>query len=143
MWIDLNVPYYGTADTAHPDLPACRQMMPRDLRKVMDDVYARRCNDCHVAKNARVATPWRGHKWGELGVRIERPELNPFLLAPLAKAAGGTERCGHAVFASRDDPDLRAVLDTFAPVHELMKQRPRMDMPGAEPASCCRFAQAE
>jgi len=143
MWIDLNVPYYATADTAHPDLPACRQMMPRDLRKVMDDVYARRCNDCHTAKSARVATPWRGHKWGELGVRIERPELNSFLLAPLARAAGGTERCGQPVFASSADTDLQAVLKTFAPIHELMRLRPRMDMPGAEPAACCRFAQAD
>jgi len=29
--------------------------------------------------------------WGEIGIRIENPHLNAFLLAPLAKAAGGTE----------------------------------------------------
>ncbi|HUT36111.1 MAG TPA: hypothetical protein VNE39_21665 [Planctomycetota bacterium] len=137
MWIDLNVPYYATADTALPELPACRQLLPNDLRKAMDDVYARRCNDCHAAAKLRVATPWRGHKWGELGVRIEHPELNTFLLAPLARAAGGAERCGKPVFASKDDPDYQAVLKTFLPIHELMKQRPRMDMPGAKPASCC------
>jgi len=143
MWIDLNVPYYGTADTALPELPACRQLMPRGLRKVMDDVYARRCNACHAARKVRAAAPWRGHRWGEIGVRIENPQLNTFLLAPLAKAAGGTQRCGKAVFASRQDPDYQAVLKTFEPVHELMKQRPRMDMPGARPAPCCRVAGAE
>ena len=27
-WIDLNVPYYGTSETAYPDAPGCRQMYP-------------------------------------------------------------------------------------------------------------------
>ena len=139
-WIDLNIPYYGTADTAHPELPACRQMLPRDLRRVMDDVYARRCNACHTERKLRVATPWRGHAWGEIGIRIENPQLNTFLLAPLAKAAGGTERCGQAVFTSPEDPDLQAVLKTFEPIQQLMRDRPRMDMPGAVPAPCCRVA---
>ena len=142
-WMDLNVPYYGTADTAHPDLPACRQLMPGDLRNVMDQVYARRCNDCHAAKKAKVFTPWRGHAWGELGIRIEHPELNTFLLAPLARAAGGTERCGAPVFTSKDDPDYQAVLKTFEPIHELMRRTPRMDMPGARPAACCLAARGE
>jgi hypothetical protein len=43
MWIDLNVPYYGTADTAHPDLPGCRQIYPAELTAVMNDVFERRC----------------------------------------------------------------------------------------------------
>ena len=137
MWIDLNVPYYATADTAHPDLPACRQLMPPDLRKVMDDVFARRCAECHGAGGKAIHTPWRGHRWGELGVRIENPHLNPFLLAPLARAAGGAERCGKPIFASKDDPDLRAVLATFKPIHDLVAERPRMDMPGAKPHPSC------
>ena len=138
-WIDLNVPYYGTADTAHPDLPACRQMTPAGLRAKMDDVYGRRCNACHTQKKIRILTPWRGHSWAQTGIRVENPHLNAFLLAPLAKAAGGTERCGKPVFASRDDPDYQAVLKTFTPIHELMKQTPRMDMPGAKPAACCNI----
>ena len=147
-WIDLNVPYYGTADTAHPELPACRQMMPKDLRAAMDAVFSRRCAECHERPPAAglrpppIATPWRGHKWGEIGVRIEHPELNKFLLSPLAKAAGGTERCGKAVFASKDDPDYQAVLKTFEPIAKLMKDSPRMDMPGAVPSESCRIAAA-
>jgi len=144
MWIDLNVPYYGTAYTAHPNLPACRQLLPADLGRVMDDVYARRCQKCHEEKNVRTPMTWRGPKWsggrgpwGGMGVRIENPELNDFLLAPLAKSAGGTGRCGQPVFRSKDDPDYQAVLKTFDPVHELMRQTPRMDMPGAVPADCC------
>jgi len=144
MWIDLNVPYYPTADTAHPDRPACRQMLPTDLQKVMDDVYARRCAACHEEKQVDALLTWRPPKWsggrgpwGGRGVRIENPERNDFLLAPLAKSAGGTERCGQAVFGSTDDPDYQAVLDTFEPIQELMQKTPRMDMPGAKPADCC------
>jgi len=135
-WIDLNVPYYGTADTAHPDLPACRQMLPKDLRGKMDDVFARRCQACHQGRKVKVQTPWRGSPRAGLGVRIENPHLNDFLLSPLAKTAGGTQRCGEAVFKSKEDPDYQAVLKTFEPIHALMKQTPRMDMPGAVPASC-------
>jgi mono/diheme cytochrome c family protein len=143
MWIDLNVPYYGTADTAHPDLPACRQMLPQHLRPVMDDVYARRCQACHESKDVQALMTWRPTKWsggrgpwGGLGVRVENPQLNDFLLAPLAKSAGGSERCGEAVFKSIRDPDYQAVLKTFEPVNALMQQTPRMDMPGAVSACC-------
>ena len=130
-WIDLNVPYYGTADTAHPDLPACRQMLPKDLRGVMDGVYARRCQTCHQGKSVPILMTWREMPWGGLGVRVENPERNAFLLAPLAKSHGGTQQCGEAVFQSKEDPDYQAVLKTFEPIRELMKRTPRMDMPGA------------
>jgi hypothetical protein len=142
-WIDLNVPYYGTAQTAHPDLPACRQMLPQDLTRVMDDVYARRCSDCHAKRKVDILTTWRSPKWsgglgpwGGLGVRIENPHLNDFLLAPLSKGAGGTAACGEPVFTDTSDPDYQAVLKTFDVVKELMRQRPRMDMPGAVPSGC-------
>ena len=143
MWVDLNVPYYGTAETAHPDLPACRQMLPENLESVMDEVYARRCQACHESNNSQILTTWRPTKWsggrgpwGGMGVRVENPHLNDFLLAPLAKIEGGTQRCGKAVFESKEDPDYQTVIKTFEPMHELMKQTPRMDMPGAAP-SCC------
>jgi len=146
-WIDLNVPYYGTADTAHPDLMACRRLTPPGLQKTMDDVYRRRCSRCHDAKGGhRIEAAWRPigrrDRVGEVGARIENPHLNTFLLAPLAKTAGGTQRCGQPVFATRDDPDYQAVLKTFLPIHELMKRTPRMDMPGALPAPCCLSAAA-
>ncbi|HUS91650.1 MAG TPA: discoidin domain-containing protein [Phycisphaerae bacterium] len=144
-WIDLNATYYGTADTAHPDLPACRQMLPGDLQRVMDDVYARRCGECHTSKSVQCLMTWRGTKWsggrapwGGMGVRITNPHLNDFLLAPLAKSAGGTEQCGRAVFADTDDADYQALLKTFEPIRRLIEQRPRMDMPNATPAACCK-----
>lgn len=41
-----------------------------------------------------------------------------FMLAPLAKSAGGTERCGRAVFKDQTDPDYQKLLRAFDPIHE-------------------------
>ena len=122
-WIDLNVPYYGSSETAYPDRPGCRRLYPSDLDRVLADVAARRCNACHQKIPRR--------EW----TRITRPELNNFLLAPLARSAGGTQSCGSAVFARRDDPDYRAILATFRPILEALAANPRMDMPGAVPSA--------
>jgi hypothetical protein len=137
MWIDLNVPYYGTADTAHPSQAACRQIFPPELTKTMQEVYQRRCADCHGNQNPMTALWHSKRTQGRQRVRIENPHLNSFLLSPLAKSGGGAQACGRAVFASPEDPDYRAVLETFAWCAALLKETPRMDMPDAEPASCC------
>ena len=129
-WIDLNVPYYGTSETAYPDYPGCRQILPEGLDKVLADVGSRRCAECH----AQGKFPRR--EW----VRITEPQFNPFLVAPLARSAGGSEKCGRAVFASTDDPDYQAILALFRPIEPMLKARPRMDMLGAKPAEdVCRM----
>jgi len=131
-WIDLNVPYYGTSETAYPERPGCRQILPADLEKVLGEVAKRRCAECHQ----QGTIPRR--EW----VRITEPELNPFLVAPLAKSAGGSQKCGKAVFESKDDADYRAILNTFRPNEAMLRQRPRMDMPGAVPSdTVSRFCQ--
>jgi hypothetical protein len=128
-WIDLNVPYYGSSETAYPEATGCRRIYPADLDPVLTEVASRRCAGCHEDGGV----PRR--EW----VRITRPELNPFLLAPLSRDAGGSGRCGEGVFASTDDPDYRRILGTFADVTRMMAERPRMDMPGARPApEVCR-----
>ena len=67
---------------------------------MLNEINARRCARCH-------APPKLDY------VRITNVEHNSFLLAPLAKSAGGTEACGQPVFASKDDPDYQALLQTF------------------------------
>lgn len=124
-WIDLNVPYYGSSETAHPTSPGCRQMYPPDLDRVLAEVAQRRCISCHA----------EGKFPRRVWTRVTNPQLNAFLLAPLARSAGGTQRCGQAVFAGADDADYRAILATFDRVLQLLAKTPRMDMPGAEPAS--------
>jgi len=131
-WIDLNVPYYGSSETAYPEKPGCRQILPDNLEKTLAEVAKRRCAECH--KEGKV--PRR--EW----TRITEPELNPFLVAPLAKSAGGSQQCGKAAFPSKQDPDYQAILATFKPVQEMLARRPRMDMPGGKPApDVCRTCQ--
>lgn len=131
-WIDLNVPYYGSSETAYPGRPGCRQIVPDDLEKTLADVAVRRCAACHQGGKI----PRR--EW----VRITEPELNPFLAAPLARSAGGSEKCGKPVFLDKSDPDYRKILATFAQVTAMLKARPRMDMPGGQPApDVCRACQ--
>jgi hypothetical protein len=123
-WIDLNVPYYGSSETAYPNAKGCRRLYPKNLDKVLADVAKRRCAQCH--KGGKI--PRR------VWTRITEPELNPFLVAPLAKSAGGSEECGKPIFESRDDPDYKAILATFQPLLDRLKDTPRMDMPGATPS---------
>ena len=131
-WIDLNVPYYGTSETAYPDNQGCRRIVPPALEKTLAEVANRRCAECHAGGKV----PRR--QW----VRITEPQYNPFLIAPLAKAAGGNEKCGKAIFADTNDPDYKAILATFDPVVEMLRNTPRMDMPNAVPSDtvsrCCQ-----
>jgi hypothetical protein len=94
------------------------------LESTLAEVAQRRCAGCH----AQGKIPRR--EW----IRITEPEQNPFLLAPLAKQAGGSEKCGKPVFGSKDDPDYQKILATFRPVEEMLARTPRMDMPEATPS---------
>lgn len=119
-WIDVNVPYYGTSDTHYPEATGSRRLWPESFESVMNRVATQRCNSCHDPSEKRT---WY--------LRVEKPELNSFMLAPLAASAGGTEACGEAVFESVKDPDYRALMQTFEPVRQLLEQRPRLDDFGA------------
>ncbi len=121
-WIDLNVPYYATYEMGDASREGGRRVYPAALGQTLADVSARRCAACHAGG---VKAP--GY------VRVQNVELNPFLAAPLAKAAGGRGACKGDVFRSRDDPDYQAILKTFDPVKAALGARPRMDMDGAVP----------
>ncbi len=128
-WIDLNVPYYDTSETSHPNNEGCRRIYAPEVDKVLGEVIQRRCVECHQDGKAH------RKEW----TRVTEPELNNFLLAPLARAAGGTERCGKAVFQDKSDPDYSAILATLKPLEEGLKLKPRTDMPGAQVApEVCR-----
>ena len=117
LWIDLNVPYYGTASSNHKKRIGSRRMYPPNLDATLSEVAKRRCNQCHKGKLPR-----------KFYTRFENPRNNAFLLAPLAKSAGGTEKCGKAIFKSTDDPDYRKIIKTFDTIHELLRNIPRADM---------------
>ena len=120
-----------------------RELVPDDFYKILKDVEARRCNDCHNKPQKREGWfNWanRARKLNnapqalplESFLRWEKPELNNFMLAPLAKSAGGTEMNGKFVFADKNDPDYQKLLRAFDKVIELQKTQPRMDWPGAK-----------
>jgi hypothetical protein len=127
-WMDLNVPYYGTSETERPDVRGCRQTYPATLDATLADVAKRRCAECHA--DGKVPRPF----W----TRITNPQMNSFLLAPLARDAGGSGRCGQPVFRSPADPDYQAILRTFDPVLVQLRELPRMDMVGGKPANVDR-----
>ncbi len=105
-------------------------MVPPDFDGVLQRVARARCASCHGTDNKGIVKIPR-----KVWLRITNPELNTFLLAPLAKSAGGTEACKTVVFASREDPDYQAILKTFEPLREMLMDRPRMDMIGREQAN--------
>ena len=123
-WIDLNVPYYGTSESNHYELTGCRQMVPSNLESVLADVARRRCASCHGDPAGIPRDPY---------VRITNIRHNSFLMAPLAEVAGGSQRCSKPVFASQDDPDYRAIVETFQSIDTLLQQGPRMDMVDSTP----------
>jgi len=147
-WIDLNVPYYASSETSHPEALGNRRIYPPTLDTVLNEVAARRCTECHEKGNVERRN-WTHRTQNQFWypqensdgivprrpwVRITEPELNPFLLAPLAKSAGGTEQCGRAIFADTNDPDYRKILEVFTPIIESLQHTTRIDMPGGLPA---------
>jgi len=117
LWLDLNVPYYGTSSSNHKEHLGSRRMMPLALESTLKDVAKRRCTTCHDK-----GIPQKFY------TRVESPQHNSFLLAPLAKQAGGTQLCSEPVFETTNDPDYQRILKTFDPIHALLKERPRADM---------------
>jgi hypothetical protein len=101
LWIDLNVPFYGTSQSRQPDLRGCRRILPQGLDEVLNEIAARR----HINLPRTFF------------VRLDHPEKNPFLTVPLAKGD----------FASPDDPDYRRILACFAGVQEALAQRNDVD----------------
>jgi len=98
-----------------------RRAYPPELDRVLADVAKRRWISCD-SQHGRPSIPRR--RW----VRVTNPHLNDFLLAPLVKRAGGTERCGRAVFANTEDPDYQAILEKFEAAKELLSDPPRADL---------------
>ena len=47
LWLDLNVPYYGTSSSNHKARLGSRRMLPLDLDSTLSEVASRRCASCH------------------------------------------------------------------------------------------------
>jgi hypothetical protein len=101
MWIDLNVPFYGTSQSRQPELRGCRQILPAKLDEVLKEIATRRA----------ISLP------RDFYVRLDHPEKNPFLAVPLAKGD----------FLSAEDPDYKRILGCFDGVQAALGQRIDVD----------------
>lgn len=125
-WLDLNCPYYGTSDSNYLGLRGCRQQLPNGFAGMMKDIASRRCVSCH--ENADTDGNWVFNLRDNFYIRIDNPHRNNFLMAPLSKSAGGTGKCGQAVFQDTSDADYRKIMAAFEELHQKLQQRPRFDM---------------
>jgi hypothetical protein len=121
-WIDCNAPYYGTYLFTRPGTIGGRELLTPGIKAALHGVFDKRCASCHGQDKSRVER-----------VKFLDVDQSPALLAPLAKSAGGTEKCGQAVFVDRDDPDAKALIDTLHKLAEEIKTNPRIDMLAKRP----------
>jgi mono/diheme cytochrome c family protein len=94
--------------------------MPADkeLQKTVLKVHQKRCAECHTPdKVSRL-------DW----IDLNAPEKSRFLVAPLAKSAGGTELCGKAVYNGTNDSDYATLLQVVEDAVKKAWQYPRRDL---------------
>lgn len=143
LWIDANVPYYGTYAHSRPLSPGKRDLATdvatgRPAAWFARDflgVYNRRCADCHGSypePNDHAAI-WDGRlAW----INFTNPAWSPALTAHLAKAAGGrgieTRQDGRSPprFPDTADRDYRTMLQAIEQGKRLAEATPEADMPG-------------
>jgi mono/diheme cytochrome c family protein len=116
-WIDHNAPYYGTYVFGRPGTVGGRELLTPGIKASLHAVFDKRCAGCHGQDRGRMER-----------IRFLEVEKSPAWLAPLAKAAGGTEKCGQAVFADREDPEAKAMLEALHQLAEEIRTNPREDM---------------
>ena len=142
LWIDADVPYYGTYAHSRPKSPGRRDLCadaetgrPSDwFAKGFLGVYDRRCASCH----GKMPHPNdHGRIWdGRLAwINFTRPALSPALTAHLAKPAGRgiiKARDGKKppLFRDTADADYRTMLEAIETGRRRMLATPRADMPG-------------
>ncbi len=143
MWIDADVPYYGTYAHSHPNSPGRRDRFTDPATGGEYDwfardflgVYDRRCASCH-GKSPHPndhASIWDGRlAW----INLSRPAFSPALTAHLPKEAGGRgitktlDGKAPPMFAGTSDPDYQAMLRAIEAGKALMLASPEADMPG-------------
>jgi len=120
-WMDLNCPYYSSSDSTYREKRGCRQILPSGLTETFREISGRRCMSCHKKQDV-FSYP------GCFAVRLDNPQWNLFLRAPLAKSAGGTEACGKVIFQDANDVDYQKLLHLFDPLKSDLEKNPRQDM---------------
>ena len=153
QWLDASAPYAGTyAALGCGFVGGSKSHMPynptggRAVNAPAQQVVRKRCWSCHETPSTiGGGTVIRFHKKDDPRNRrcgrfsrhiifnLTRPEKSFYLMAPLAKEAGGLGLCtnaqGKAVFASKDDPDYKKLLALVVDAKSILDSDPRFDMP--------------
>ena len=117
-WIDLNGPYHDRFINKRTERPPYDVAADVQLASSIQAVHAKRCATCHKAETISQLSL----------IDLHQPDRSAFLVAPLAKAAGGTAKCGQAVYKDRDDADFQVLLKLVRRAVEKAWQFPRRDL---------------
>jgi len=135
IWIDANVPYYGTYDHTRPGRPGSRDAaLGEPWFNEFNKIYRAKCGSCHGG-NFYVGRNGLHHTW----INLTNPKFSRVLTATLSKKAKGLGLCKPKgkkqppAFASTDDPTWRAMLQAIEKGKKALNANPRMDMKGAKP----------
>ncbi len=117
-WIDTNGVYYDRYESAYPD----RVIFNAPIRQALAEVTNRRCAPCHgKGGDGKYGTWW-------LSINRRDPGLSRALMAPLARSAGGWERCDGPVFAAKEDPDYLRLASELSALADRLRRTPREDL---------------
>jgi len=117
-WIDLNGPYHDRFINKRQERPVYDLPADRQLESAIAAMHAKRCQACHkLSEVTRLS-------W----VDLRQPDRSLFLAAPLAKAAGGTQKCSQAVYQDAGDADYQALRTLVRQAVEKAWQFPRRDL---------------
>ena len=159
QWLDASAPYPGTyAGLGCGSIGGYmqnKQIINNDTERAAAiaaaDVISRRCDGCHkgdmrlphtLSDENGISFWWPD--WTENRMRkyhrhllfnLSRPEKSLYLMAPLAKSAGGLGmgKDGKSVFDSKEDPDYKAILAMIQDGHDVLEKVKRFDMKGFRP----------
>ncbi len=117
-WIDVNGPYHDRFINKRQERPAYDLPADRQLESAIAAVHAKRCQACHKPADV-TRLSW---------IDLRQPDRSLFLIAPLAKPAGGTGKCSEAVYSDTGDADYQAVCTLVRKAVEKAWQLPRRDL---------------
>jgi hypothetical protein len=118
MWIDANAPYHDTFVNKRPESVAYDLAADDNLRQELLGIHDRRCAACHTS--GEVTRP----DW----IDLAQPDRSRFLTAPLARSAGGQQKCSQVTYADQQDPDYTSARNFVRVAVINAWERPRRDL---------------
>jgi hypothetical protein len=117
-WIDGNAPYHDRFVNKRQKRPAYSLAADSELMQSITDVHKKRCGSCHETSEISRAD------W----IDIYEPGQSLFLVAPLAKSAGGTQGCSVPTYKDQHDQDYAMLLQVVRAAVGKAWANPRRDL---------------